>query len=161
MQMLKKNGPGSGARRVATVAVAFFAAASCSADPTEPGASDGFQVQAAGAEDSVRIMTQNVVQGTVMDAHFEGLVVADGDGCLRLAEQEGPTVVWPLGYTGQASADEIAILDGGDTEVGRVDGTFIFGGGIVSGLHETLGFNQADRNLAEELCPGSYWIVSS
>ncbi len=160
MEMTERSRLGSGVKGITMMVVAVLATASCSTDPTEPPAHGAFQVQAAGADATVHVMTQNVVQDAVMDAYFEGAVDADDDGCLRLAREEGPTVVWPVAYRGEATPEGTSILDGDGTEVGKVDGSFSFGGGSVPELLEALGFSEEDRDLAEELCPGRYWIVA-
>lgn len=38
-------------------------------------------------------------------------------------------------------------------------GSFSLGGGEVPELSDTMGFTQADRDLAEDHCPGRYLIV--
>ena len=95
-----------------------------------------------------------------MDALFQGAVLRDGDGCLRLDTPERPTVVWPKDYGFEVTAGRILILDDGGDPVGRVGEGFRLGGGEVPSLHEGLAFTQADRDLAEAQCPGIYWIVA-
>jgi hypothetical protein len=105
-------------------------------------------------ENPIHVMTQNGVPSEVMDAFFEGRVIADDVGCLRLEDAGGPTVVWPANYTGEVTTEGVTILDGDGNEVGQVDGSFSFGGGNIPELLGTLGFTQDDRDLAEALCPG-------
>lgn len=140
--------------------VAILATAACSSDLAQPRMDDAFQVQAVGVENPIYVMTQNVVPGEVMDAFFQGPVIADSAGCLRLEDAEGPTVVWPVGYTGEVTTEGVSILDEAGTEVGQVGGSFSFGGGIIPELLGTLGFTEEDRDVAEALCPGGYWIVA-
>lgn len=140
--------------------IAGLAATACSSDPVETTVEPSFQVQFPSATDAALVMTQNVVPSEAMDAWFEGLVVADDTGCIRLEDGEGPTVVWPRDYMGEVAAEGFAILDANGTEVGKIGESFGVGGGEVPELLATLGFSEADRELAEELCPGNYWIVA-
>lgn len=145
---------------IALSLVAGVAAVACSSDPLDPPVAATFQVESVGEGDPILMMTQSVVPTAVMDAYFEGLIEVDEAGCLRLDGGGGATVVWPLGYTGVATTEGVAILDTDGAGVGHVGGTFSFGGGMVPELLATLGFTQADRNLAGSLCPGNYWIVA-
>jgi len=142
-----------------SLAVALVAAA-CSADLVDPRAQVSFQVQTVEAESPILVMTQNGVPSEVMNAFFEGQVMADDSGCLRLEDAEGPTVVWPVGYTGEVTADGVTILNGDGQEVGPVGGLFGLGGGELPELLASLGFTQEDRDMAEAVCPGRYWIVA-
>lgn len=96
-----------------------------------------------------------------MSALFEGPVLADEDGCLRLDSPDAHTVVWPKGYDFDVAGGTIRILDAEGAVVGRVGEDFSLGGGEVTSLHEGLGFTDADRELAETHCPGRYWIVGT
>ncbi len=135
-------------------------ASGCSSNPVDPAATATFEVQTLAGEPPVLVMTQNGAELAHMDAHFSGVIQADEAGCLRIDEGEGPTVVWPVGYTGAMTADGVAIRNAGGAEVGLVGGEFTFGGGIVPELLASLGFTDADRAQAAALCPGSYWIVA-
>ena len=135
-------------------------AAACSSDPVEPRAQVSFQVHTEEAESPILVMTQNAVPSEVMHAFFEGQVVADDAGCLRLEDAEGSTVVWPVGYTGEVTADGVTILNEDGAEVGPVGGLFGLGGGEIPQLLASLGFTQEDRDMAEAWCPGRYWIVA-
>jgi hypothetical protein len=141
----------------ATVALVV---AACSSDLVESRAQVSFQVQTVAAESPILVMTQNGVPSEVMDAFFEGQVMADDAGCLRLEHAEGPTAVWPLGYTGEVTTDGVTIMNGDGEEVGPVGGLFGLGGGELPELLASLGFTQEDRDMAEALCPGRYWIVA-
>jgi hypothetical protein len=147
------------ARGAVVFLLAGMAATACS-DPFEPGIEASFQVQSVGDENPVLVMTQNVVPPHVMDAHFEGVIIADGEGCLRLEDEDGPTVVWPVHYTGEVTEQGVMILDDDGNEVGPVGGMFDFGGGSIPELLASLGFTDGDRDTADALCPGSYWIVA-
>jgi|GEM_PF-1542475 len=135
-------------------------AAACSSDLVEPRAEVSFQVQTVEAESPVLLITQNGVPSDFMEALFEGQVMADDAGCLRLGDAEGATVVWPVGYTGDVTSDGVTILNGDGEEVGQVGGSFSIGGGEIPELLASLGFTQEDRDLADALCPGGYWIVA-
>jgi len=86
--------------------------------------------------------------------------MADDASCLRLGDAEGATGVWPVGYMGDVATDGVTILNGDGEEVGQVGGSFRIGGGEIPELLASLGFTQEDRDLAEALCAGSYWIVA-
>lgn len=97
----------------------------------------------------------------VMEALFQGRVIRDAAGCLRLdaPAPDGATVVWPHGFTLQETGDELRVLDTGGGIVGRIGEMFRFGGGFVQALHEGIPLTDADRALAISRCPGAYWIV--
>lgn len=107
----------------------------------------------------VTLLTQNVVQDVTMDALYEGVVVEDGSGCLRLGDASGSTVVWPDGYGAYSTLGDVFIVDPEGVEVGQVGGSFSLPGGEVTELSDAMGFTQADRDLAADRCPGRYWIV--
>lgn len=96
-----------------------------------------------------------------MDALFEGAVVADESGCLRLDSPDAHTVVWPMDYSFDSAGGTIRILDADGGLVGRVGESFHLGGGEVTSLHDEMGFTAADRELAGTHCPGRYWIVAA
>lgn len=139
-------------------AAALFAAGACSStSPAEVDLPVTLQI----VEDAgVVFMTQNVIPTATMAALFEGRVIADEDGCLRLDSADGHTVVWPHGYELTGGIDQVRILDRDGEPVGAVGGEFTLGGGEVTELLEAMGFTAEDRARAEERCPGRYWIVS-
>ncbi|HEU4558727.1 MAG TPA: hypothetical protein VFS20_12795 [Longimicrobium sp.] len=104
-----------------------------------------------------------IVQGApataVMDALFQGRVTLDAQGCLRL-ENTGDqhTVVWPHGFTLEERGGALFVKDAAGREVGRVGGSFRFGGGETPVLHQGV-VSEESRKLAESRCPGRYWIV--
>lgn len=121
-------------------------------------ASDGIEARV-GAGVTFLVMT--MTPEASMDALFEGRVVADEAGCLRLDGPDPATVVWPQGTAIEEEDDgTIRIVSGDGEVVGHVGGAFALGGGEVPSLHDGLGFTQADRDLAETHCPGRYWIVA-
>lgn len=109
----------------------------------------------------VVFISMKVSATDAMSALFEGAVLADEEGCLRLDSVDRHTVVWPHGYGFDAGGGTVRILDADGGLVGRVGEDFSLGGGEVTSLHDGLGFTQADRDLAEEHCPGRYWIVGT
>lgn len=101
---------------------------------------------------------QNETPTAVMEALFEGRVVADAAGCLRFDSPDPATVVWPNGFIMVASGEEMLVRDAAGRDIGRVGGTFRLGGGEVSSL-QGAPMSAADRQRADTLCPGRYWIV--
>jgi hypothetical protein len=105
-----------------------------------------------------------IVQGApataVMDALFQGRVVRDAVGCLRLDHLgDRHTVVWPHGFTIEERDGELFVKNAAGSDVGRIGGSFRFGGGETPVLHEGLNLSDESRRLAESRCPGRYWIV--
>ena len=96
-----------------------------------------------------------------MDALFQGRVVTDAAGCIRLDSPppDAGTVVWPFGFTLAREGRVLSVRDAAGREVGRIGGSFRFGGGHVPFLHEGTGFSAAERARAEARCPGTFWIV--
>lgn len=107
------------------------------------------------------LLAASVPPNATMDALFRGAIEADGEGCLRLVSPDPATVVWPMGYTLVERAGSYRVLDEAGGEVGtlRAD-TFRLGGGLVPFVDEGSGLSAADRQLARDRCPGSYWLVS-
>ncbi len=93
-----------------------------------------------------------------MEALFQGRVILDQAGCIRLDSAEGSTVVWPYGATLQQSGLELRVRAADGREIGRLGGSFRFGGGHVPTLH-TFALAPEDRELAQLSCPGDFWIV--
>jgi hypothetical protein len=105
-------------------------------------------------------LAMRVTPDVHMDALFEGNVVLDDAGCLRLDSPDPATVVWPRGWEFEQDGGTIRILDTGGERVGRVGEPFALGGGEVETLAAAMGFTGQDRDLAESYCPGRYWIVA-
>ncbi|MGH7466060.1 MAG: hypothetical protein ACREK1_12840, partial [Longimicrobiales bacterium] len=103
----------------------------------------------------VIFVAQNVVPGAVMEALFEGRVVADSAGCLRLDSPDPATVVWPKGFTISESGGALRVRNDVGREIGQIGGSFRLGGGEVQSLQE--GVSAADRQRAQTNCPGRYW----
>lgn len=141
-------------RAFAALAIVVVA---CSPPSNGDGGSASLVGLSAGAE--VRFFTQSQVSEAVMDALFEGRVVADEEGCLRLDGPDAQTVIWPKGWALATVEGTRVVRDAAGREVGRIEGTFRLGGGEVPVLHDGIPMDAADREEAEEACPGRYWIV--
>jgi hypothetical protein len=132
-------------------AVAFTA---CSASENDPAA-----LSVNGGEPL--FFTQNVIPSAVMEALFQGRIVADEAGCLRLQPGDRVTVVWPMGFTLERASGTFLVRDAGGRSVGLIGDTFRLGGGEVPYLHQGIGLSAADRERAMSRCPGIFWIVGS
>lgn len=109
--------------------------------------------------EDVVFLTQNAEPEAVMDALFEGRVVLDEAGCLRLDAPDRHTVVWPVGFSLEVEGDDLTVRDDEGRTVGSIGGAFRLGGGEVERLHEGIRMAPSDKTKAEERCPGRYWIV--
>lgn len=91
-----------------------------------------------------------------MQALFDGRVIVDSAGCIRLHGPDPATVVWPHGFALVLEGAEQRIVDGQGRRIGTLGGNFRFGGGEVQDLpvldHEL-------RIAAHARCPGRFWIV--
>lgn len=105
-------------------------------------------------------LTMRTTPEVHMEALFEGAVVGDAAGCLRLDSPDDATVVWPRGWGFEQRDGTIVILNANGELVARIGEGLRLGGGEVETLPAVLGFTQADRDLAERHCPGKYWIAS-
>lgn len=112
--------------------------------------------------DALLFLTQDAVPAATMDALFHGTVSMDEEGCLRLATEGdyAVTAVWPHGYGVEREDGAVIITDADGHTVGELGGSFSLAGGQVDQLLESLGFTDADRELAAARCPGKYWIVA-
>lgn len=106
-------------------------------------------------------LVQSEPATAVMEALFDGRVLMDAAGCLRLeiGSPEDATVVWPFGTTLEAFGSTYRVREEGGRAVGVVGERFRFGGGFVSELHDGIPMNEDARAHAGERCPGVYWIV--
>jgi hypothetical protein len=105
----------------------------------------------------VIFVAQNIVPSTVMEALFEGRVIADSAGCLRFDSPDPATVVWPKGFSIAESGSTMTVRNGAGRQIGRIGGTFRLGGGEVASVQQ--GISPDDRERLETSCPGRYWIV--
>lgn len=136
-------------------ALALVALAACS---NAPAADPVSLARGPGGEGTV-FLAQTEAPEAIMDALFEGRVVRDPAGCLRLDGPDPATVVWPKDFSLEERGGELLVVaeDGG--VAGRVGGPFRLGGGEVPFLHDGIPVSDEDRRLAAERCPGRYWIV--
>lgn len=143
-------------RKALSVASTLLILAACSeASPTE-FTSPNLAVSSA---NGVRFITQNVVPAATMDALFQGPLLLDDRGCIRLDSEDDATVVWPHGFTAERTVEGFFVRDAEGALFGRVGEELSLAGGEVATLHEEMGFTEDDRSLATEHCPGRYWIV--
>lgn len=111
------------------------------------------------ASDTV-FLTQATPPGAVMEALYEGRVYRDEQGCLRLETMSGMghTAVWPYGFTLETRGGASHVVDPRRRSIGRVGGSFRFGGGEVPSA-EWADLTTEQRALAQSRCPGRYWVV--
>ena len=140
-------------RRARTIPFALLAAATAACAASDPA---GLRL-VEGTE--IVFLVQSERPDAVMEALFQGPVVRDAGGCLRLGAADGPTAVWPFGFTLTSRSGDLVVRDEGGREVGAVGGFFRLGGGNVGELHEGIPLTDADRELARARCPGGWWIV--
>lgn len=100
-----------------------------------------------------------VENGNHRDALYEGRVVRDEAGCLRLETTDRHTVLWPAGSRFYTRDGEFHVNDAAGRQVGTIGGTFGLGGGETAELGAHL-LSADDYRLATERCPGRYWVVS-
>ena len=141
-------------RTTGTVVFSLFLAGACTDEVTN--SSDGALLSLDGDTYFVRQVQE---PDAVMEALFQGQVVEDKLGCLRLQGPSPSTVVWPFGSTLEPRSDGDWVLDAEGNELGRIGGVFRFGGGHVPFLHEGLGFSKAEVAGIQTRCPGRFWIV--
>lgn len=136
-----------------TACIALLALAACSASerggPTLTGNEN---------PDAAVFLRQREPARDVMEALYQGRILRDDQGCLRLEGAEPATVIWPYGFTLESRPGGLYVRDAEGRELGRIGGSFRFGGGFVPS-HDYAGLSDADRALADTRCPGEYWIV--
>lgn len=140
--------------RGAAIALLIFTAAGCSSSE-DAFPFDPLQFQ---EQTGIVFVTQNVVAEVVMDALFQGRVITDAAGCLRLDSPDPATVVWPKGFTMTESGGTLRVRDAAGREIGHIGGSFRLGGGEVQSL-EGMSMTAEERQRAATHCPGRYWIV--
>ncbi len=116
------------------------------------------EVNEPGASRDVIFLAQTVAPTVVMEALFDGRVVRDPQGCIRLDSNEPATVIWPFGFSVVNSRYGLVVLDDKGRNIGRIGKSFRFGGGYVDSLHSSIALSAADRQRAAA-CPGQFWIV--
>lgn len=141
-------------QRTAAIALVSLVTAGC-ASPQDSSPFDPLLFQ---ERTGVVFVTQNVVPAAVMEALFEGPVVADPAGCLRLDSPDNATVVWPKGFTITENGSRMVVHDATGRAIGTIGESFRLGGGEVQSL-DGSSVSAADRERATAHCPGRYWIV--
>jgi hypothetical protein len=96
-----------------------------------------------------------------MEALFQGRVVRDDSGCIRLESPSDATVVWPFGFELEARGTGEWVVMGNGEDLGAIGGRFRFGGGELPSLHEGLGFSDELAGQIQVRCPGRFWIVGA
>jgi hypothetical protein len=141
-------------RRPRRASIAFVAVllAACSTGEND----DPFDPLLFQARTGVIFVAQNVVPVAVMEALFEGRVIADAAGCLRFDSPDPATIVWPKGFTISESAGTMIVRNDAGRQIGQIGGSFRLGGGELSLVQDV---SDADRQRLESSCPGRYWIV--
>jgi len=127
-----------------------MAACSPSDDPASLGAFE---------DGGLLFLAQTEPATVVMEALWDGVVERDERGCLRLATEDRHTVIWPFGFTLGVRSDGPYVRDERGRDIGRLGGSFRFGGGEVPELHGGIPLHPTARAAAVSRCPGRYWIV--
>jgi hypothetical protein len=104
-------------------------------------------------------LAQTLPPGVVMEALFQGRVFVDPAGCVRLNTNDQHTVVWPHGTVLLRRGDDLLVRSSDGRDLGRLGGSFRFGGGEVPSLHAGIALSHDTRQRASTECPGRYWIV--
>lgn len=108
--------------------------------------------------DGVVFLAQNEPPAAYMEALYQGLVIRDTRGCLRVQAEDNATVIWPYGTRLQSRGGVLFVIGGDGRELGRVGGPFRMGGGFVPITAARL--SARDRELALSRCPSDdYWIA--
>lgn len=108
----------------------------------------------------VLFLTETVPATMHMQALYEGNVIADAAGCLRLTGMGlQHTVVWPFGFELRRRMGVATVVDPAGRVIGEIGGAFALGGGEIPTLHDGIPLSDAQRALARDRCPGRYWIV--
>ncbi|HEX2078426.1 MAG TPA: hypothetical protein VHG08_11975 [Longimicrobium sp.] len=96
--------------------------------------------------------------GNDMDALFEGRVIRDQAGCLRLQSAQPSTVIWPAGSRLESRGGALFVIARDGRALTKIGAETRLGGGHVPS-HAYAELTPRDRELAETRCPGEYWIV--
>lgn len=108
--------------------------------------------------EGVIFLAESELPGGYMDALFQGRVVRDGEGCLRLESAQPATVIWPLGSTIESRDGKLIVKDGAGRHLAEIGARSRFGGGYVPS-HTYASLSARDRGLAQNRCPGEYWLA--
>lgn len=109
-----------------------------------------------GVQHDIMFLTAAQPARESMQALFEGRVVVDPAGCIRLDSPDPATVIWPHGFRLAVQRGQLLVRDGTGREIGRIGGAFRFGGGEVPTLSASI---LAGHAAVAARCPGRYWIV--
>lgn len=109
--------------------------------------------------DGTLFISQPQLPDAQMEALFQGAVLRDDAGCLRLQPPSHATVVWPYGSHLVEKEGEHWVQAASGQTMGLVGGIFRFGGGVVPALNEGMGFTAAQIRTAHSRCPGRFWLV--
>lgn len=129
------------------VLIALGAACDGSASPTDAEVVEG-----------IIFLVESQVPGGYRDALYQGRVVLDAQGCVRLESSEPATVVWPHGSRLVTRGGELYVVDKGGSELAKIGGESRFGGGYTAPSHAYL--SRRDRNILASRCPGDIWIAT-
>lgn len=108
---------------------------------------------------AILFLVQETKPESVMEALYEGRVVTDDEGCIRLDFDVRHTVVWPFGFRLVERGDERIVRHEDGHDVGTLGGDFKLGGGEVPDLPERGVLPPVLRSAALERCPGRFWLV--
>jgi hypothetical protein len=137
-------------------ALVLAAATGCS---RSPDAADPSNLLGSGSGGAL-LLTRNTTTGGSMEALFEGEVVRDAAGCLRLAGTDGATVVWPARFSLSGKDGDLVVKDAEGQIAGRIGESFRLSGGSVPLVEAGIDVGPIDGAAAEERCPGRFWIVN-
>lgn len=107
------------------------------------------------------LLTQSERMEVQMEALFDGEVVMDGEGCLRLGSAIGSTVIWPVGTTLEKTGGDVVVLDEAGDAIGVVGARFRLGGGVIPDFSADVPVDGRTRAQAVASCPGTYWLVGA
>jgi hypothetical protein len=140
-------------KRSPLLAVLLPLVAACGGDP-------GSEANLTGSEnpEATVFLAESELPGAYMDALFQGRVVRDEQGCLRLESAQPATVIWPLGSTLESRDGALYVKDGAGRELAKIGAVGSLGGGYVPS-HEYASLSAGDRALAQTRCPGEYWLA--
>lgn len=110
--------------------------------------------------DEVIFLTAVAPETVQMEALFEGRVLADSRGCLRLDTETRQTVVWPHGFRLQTVRGTLHVVGDHGRAIGSIGERFRLGGGEVP-MHDGLPLSREQMRLASDVCPGKLWIVGA
>jgi hypothetical protein len=114
-----------------------------------------------GGGGSIVFVTQSGARSEMMTALFDGEIVLDAAGCLRVVSNGAESIIWPKGFTLAELGTDYLVRDADGRDVGRIGGRFRLGGGSIPTLHGSVPISAEDRDRVLRSCPGRYWLVGS